>query len=518
MYRVLIADDEKIECKGLEWMLHRYFPELHILPCVYSGVQLMKAIEELEPDIVITDINMPGMNGLEVLDIMKLKKKKFSTILLSAYSEFEYAQKAVYLGVSNYLVKPVRPEVFAEAVRKVLQELQEREQNFRGVQKTEQMETEMQRLMETEILQGLILGEINPDRMEKFLKSSEITFHGGVVLTIREEGNRSGEENGSYVKLVEYLKKAGICMYKRYCDDLIVLFLPYDTLDCDNYKDWVGDILYTVFDSLGLKNVFCGISGWKEKLEELTDAVKESNVALYAAGTDPLCYFEHDTAPEGMSEFRESEKQFLELLSRKETENAVCFLEEWLDELEKKHVPAAAARLFVAELFMRGKQEKLLQDCRIQEENGGYGVYWRAVSLCQTIEELKKFVRQEAGRLEQRELSGKKVYHKYVEASLLYMESHYMEDLSLEQLAEKNSVSSFYLSRLFRQELGRSFVEILTDIRIREAVSLLRGSDYKVQEIGTRTGYQNAGHFFKVFKKHTGMTPGQMKKYLAAIS
>ena len=514
MYQVLIADDEVIECKGLEWILRREFPKLQILPSVYSGTQLIKAIEEYEPDLVITDINMPGMSGLEALDIIQMKQKKIASIILTAYSDFAFAQKAVSLGVSSYLVKPVRPELFVEAVKKICRELDGREEKQRKIEKTEQLEKEMQDLVEKEIMQALILGEPESAGAERFLQTLPVPFDGGVILTFPGIGAIADKEKERYEKLAEYLKKTGTCIQQFYRKDLVICLLPYEKLDADHYQEWLEDMLGTVFHCLDMDGSVCGISSWKENFYELSDAVRESRIALYGNEGRQLCFYEERSAVKEVEDFRELEKQFLSLVSDGEQEQWENCIREWSRRNREEQIGLEVARLYAAQMLMQGSYVILMSDLRISGAGRNYGYYWRKLTGCGTMDELEEFLLQEIRGLRAHGEAGKKIYQKYVEMSLLYMENHYQDDISLEQLAEKNSISTFYLSRLFRQEMGRTFVDILTDIRIRKAIDMLYQDDYKIQEIGGMVGYQNMGHFFKVFKKHTGMTPGEMKKYL----
>ena len=118
MIKVLIADDELIECKGLKWLIQKDFPQLDILPFVFNGFDLIKSVEKDSPDLVLLDINMPGMTGLEALEIIRLKQSKIRIIIISAYSNFSYAQKALKLGAGDYLLKPVIRDALETAMRK----------------------------------------------------------------------------------------------------------------------------------------------------------------------------------------------------------------------------------------------------------------------------------------------------------------------------------------------------------------------------------------------------------------
>lgn len=105
MYRIVIADDEGLECKALEKILLEYFPNVMVLPSVPNGIELISCIEREKPDIAIIDINMPGINGLEAMEMIRMKHSEMKILIVSAYSKFEYAQKALYLGADRLSVK-----------------------------------------------------------------------------------------------------------------------------------------------------------------------------------------------------------------------------------------------------------------------------------------------------------------------------------------------------------------------------------------------------------------------------
>ena len=114
-------------------------------------------------------------------------------------------------------------------------------------------------------------------------------------------------------------------------------------------------------------------------------------------------------------------------------------------------------------------------------------------------------------------LKSKKEQNAYVEEAMLYIEKNYQQDLSLDEIAEKIGISSFYLSRLIKQQLKQNFIDLLTEIRIRHALFLIRQGDETVKDIGRNVGYSNSNYFYKVFKKSTGMTVGEMRDYFRQI-
>lgn len=126
MIKVLIADDERLQCTALEEMLDAVFPQVKVLPSAYDGLTLVQTVERECPDIVIVDINMPGLNGLEALEILRLKNINMEIIVHTAYSKFDYVHKALKLGAGDFLVKPVFEEDFRETFAHILKTAEEK--------------------------------------------------------------------------------------------------------------------------------------------------------------------------------------------------------------------------------------------------------------------------------------------------------------------------------------------------------------------------------------------------------
>ena len=133
MYRMVIADDEPIECRALERKIREAAPGIELLPSVYDGMELLKSVEKNRPDIAIVDINMPGLSGLEAIELLKIRKMNLKIIINTAYMDFPYVQKALQLGASDYLLKPGDVETLSAALAKVCAEL-DRERRVRQSQ------------------------------------------------------------------------------------------------------------------------------------------------------------------------------------------------------------------------------------------------------------------------------------------------------------------------------------------------------------------------------------------------
>lgn len=162
MYRIIIADDEVIECRALEMMIRNDFPDMEILPYVQNGIDLIASVEKNHPDIAIIDINMPGLNGLDALEIIRARNKEMKVIISSAYSEFQFAKKAMSLGVSEYILKPLNRTTFVETLRKVTQQVSVEAEKRDKESRTKVHMEEINGMVGSEFLSSLMLGE--PDK------------------------------------------------------------------------------------------------------------------------------------------------------------------------------------------------------------------------------------------------------------------------------------------------------------------------------------------------------------------
>lgn len=141
-------------------------------------------------------------------------------------------------------------------------------------------------------------------------------------------------------------------------------------------------------------------------------------------------------------------------------------------------------------------------------------IQWLKAQECRSKEKLCQWVCDCLEQLAVKNTQAGKKSRDYVEKTILYMEKYYMKDISLEQVAEVSGISSFYLSRLLKQELNQTFVGILTEIRMINALRMLWEGKHSIKEIALQSGYNNITYFYKVFKKYTGMSVGEIREYV----
>ena len=506
-YKILIADDEPIECVALEMLLKSNFSFVTVMPGVHNGFDLITAIKEGEPDIVIVDINMPGMTGLDALEMVRRQYPDMKILIHSAYSEFDYARRAFALQAADYIVKPIQKPVFLETMRTLFESLQ-KERRARSSQETiTGLTGELTRLMENDIMSSVILGEIDTRTENLFLRSLGHAYTGGFFVTVRFSG--PGMTGEFEERLLSVLRLSCPCFSRRYHEDLLLFFVPGEEVTEENFGSWAHGLL-----EKAIPGSLIGVSSWKYTVEELPDALRESSAVLTGKKEAGVYLFSYQAGQEQVDVFREARGEIRALFRKGETEAAARRAREELQKAEKKGVSLDSLKVHSSYLLLC-LYEEATKDARPEAYAEPYiQNAWKVFGSCERCGELFSKLSEAIEELKVRLSPSPTKAKEYVTKAILYIRRYYAENLSVEDVASKIGISSFYLSRLLKQEYEETFVEILTRVRITKALSLLPDKNLSIAEIGEKAGYPNTTYFYKVFKKHTGMTVGEARRHL----
>lgn len=513
MYKLMIADDESIECRALEHKIRYMTTEIEILPSVYDGISLIKSIEKYRPHIVIVDINMPGLSGLEVIELLKMKNISSKIIVNTAYSDFAYVQKALKMGASDYLLKPHNNEELTEAIQKVVREL---DLEYKGKNEWEKSKAAADTLYQVageKWMLSLMLEEPDEKCYEVLCSSIPKISQGGgfVVWQIRQSSKQP------YLKMKEIAGHI-LADMQKYCHCIGLehkdRYYMFVITESQEQYEGMEEAVRHICEILGRKKIFvsAGISSYKKEKKQFSAGMKEAKLALQSReGAGVSCFSYTSKLQPIPSFFAGKLEKSAELLCEGRQEECIQLLKETVEKKwssceaeDALKVQAIDYMLMLEERLKRltGKEEleRPIPWSRICEAADAETI---SESLEQWIIEngLHYFRKRDAENL-------------YVEKAVLYIHEHYSQDISLERVAEAIGISPFYLSRLLKQEKNQTFVEILTEVRIHRAIRLMKEEKLPMKEICQSIGYSNMTYFYKVFKKATGFTVGTVKKYL----
>ncbi len=521
MYRILIADDEEIECKALEMMVRNEFPEMEILPYVQNGVDLVASVEKNHPNIAIIDINMPGLNGLDALEIIRTRNKDLKVIISSAYSEFQFAKKAMELGVSDYILKPLNRNEFCETLRRVMQQVcVEEEKKCKETQATVQIE-EINDVVGSEFLSSLMLGE--PDEKSFFMMQSSMDheYKGCILVCLKnfelEPALLKKKIRDLKEKIQMELSQFGYCVGKTYKDEICFILIPGRVIAENERRKWMEDTAAMILrcgEREGYQRLHLGVSTWQEDIYEMLTGLAECRIAAGNQKRQRVHFYDAGKKKQKPKKSRELIGLLIRYMEAGQTEKAKEEIKRSFAITEYENTEMTSAVIGCVEAVFHIEKAMIDRQNAAERYNRNRQIQWDLAQKCTSKDELCQWVCHCLDQLALKNTQAEKKSKEYVEKTILYMEKEYMNDISLEQTAEVSGISSFYLSRLLKQELNQTFVGILTEIRMTNALRMLWEGRHSIKEIALQSGYNNITYFYKVFKKYTGMSVGEIREYM----
>ena len=535
MYRVMIVDDEPLILAGIASLLDWKEYGCEISGKAANGQQALKLMEEQKPDIVITDIKMPGMDGIGFMKAVKERGwDDVIFILLTNLEEFSLARQALSLGAVEYLVKmELTEEKLADSLKLAMERREmKRKAEAAGTAVTVSREDAVREYIEKLLTDGGTFsggassgnaGEASAQNQGEGYDSclrrpvlAIISFNYGY------EGFSSDFTREDQKKVISFAENIIEQMGKGYFDhsclvrrELNSLVLVMSTDGIEDYREQIrslGEKIISVVKDYFEVSVSVAVSSRKESLGEfgalLYEAMSATNHYFYHS-LDPVVFYseECETSARHTGSFHIG---FL----KKDLSQAVALndsgrLEEILDQvacLLREHNPSrqqavnACANLyfFLSSFFEDGEEPDFPYEVNIMEKLGRLG------TLGQIIQWINWFKEAVSGILERRRDTR---VDKIAEMVREYVMEHYKERITLGQAAEALNISQGYLSTAFKKQSGESFTNYVSAIKIEKAKELIASHQYMMYEVSDLLGFDTPFYFSKVFKKVTGMSP-----------
>lgn len=483
MHTVFIADDEPWVAYGIKALIDWESHGFTVIGEAHDGLSALKTIMEKKPDVVLSDIRMPGLDGIELLEHIRLHHLPSKVILVSGYSEFEYAQKALRLGAFDYLLKQVDKNKLTDTLTRLKKDLEKEQKAQKSL----------------DLFLDDLFDIFEPDhkmKIHNFLASRGIAFeypHYRFVSCLYEGSSVSdADEGATAVADIRYLRF-------RTGQNKVSFLINYD-----ESKHPVG-LLNFISDHLSDAR-FVGISGIGVYSASVAKLYQESDVALFSSFTRPgdriIEYKSADHAAELTKRVLQIElaikEQKLELLNR------------WLDELcgecKGRQMQIDQISSFynqIVSLFYKyySKSDVIYEI----EYLNYYQIFRHYGSIEQLFDRLKEMFGHKSGE----ELH---ISNEMIKKIIGYVDSSFTEDIMLGFLSREFNISLGYLSTMIKKETGKTYSEYVMNKRLNLAKELLHDSSLSIHEIVERVGYKDYFHFNKLFKKYYGITPSKYRK------
>jgi two-component system response regulator YesN len=506
MYKVLLADDEPVILKGLARLINWEDYGLEISGFASNGEQAWKIVSESKPDILITDIRMPRMDGLELLRKISDEALNIKTIVISGYDDFSYVKKALGYGIENYLLKPINEEELSSTILNAVDKL-DSENNQKQI-----LQYGIDTLLDN-IINRWLSGGIDPEELKNRAEFLAIDIEAPFYLLVLikfETGDNADPVNPYEIR--KYLRaKWGIAgpVYITFnLDNEFVILLPFhQEPDIQSLHRKLEDLFRNTTFTDGLKwNSFIGYPCTDPfKLKENYRELKRLQVWLPFLPSGYIVDKEGDAVPavlkgidfSGLDHFWEDMRP------------DICFekLDGFFSPIKTLAFGAGQLRALFLELVLRiigTAGRKFRREYR--PKTGVFNNIER-YSVDGLHEYFRDVVQAYIDFYVERMSSANSTVKKMCE----YVKENYRDEVSLKTMSRQFNMSASYLGQLFKQETGLLFTDYLCDIRIEKAKSLLEKGIHKQYSIAEMVGFKNPNYFANVFKKKTGVYPSKYK-------
>lgn len=519
--KVLLVDDEKLERvlirNGFDWSANGF----EIIGEASSAAEALEFVRHRRPELVLTDISMPHMDGLELSERILEFAPGCHIVIVTGYREFEYARRAVKTGVEDFLLKPVSMQDIAvitarikDKIEKENRQLLEMEQLKKSVlaDKDIVMESFFQRLVESRVGEEEAVHKLMTYSCEGMLKECIC-----VNIQLRQER----EETGHGRNLEKVLALIGDRQYDccvcfvHYMKNIVLYYwnrLPEET------EDIAGDLQRSISTDLGIHNTV-GISGVNAGFGGVSQAFRQSGKALSAAAllgrNRVICYREYQEILRQNPDRKEIDwDDFTFCVNNALVDRVYEYVDEYVGRIGVSEA-ADLEYLRLISMNMLSKAGGTLNKYGLGlTQLLGEDALYDGIRQIHTVDEAAAYIKQVLDRIMNCHESKKiKQGNKVVEAALEYMDKNMFDpELSLKTVAANIYSNESYLSRVFKKDMQLSLIEYISRKRIEESIRLLNTTDLKVYEIAERIGYRDAHYFSICFKKQTGVTIKEFKK------
>lgn len=530
--KVFLVEDEVIIRSGVKKSINWEQEGYEFVGEASDGELAYPMILKEKPDILITDIRMPFMDGLELSRLVKKELPDIKILILSGYDEFEYAKKAIKIGVTEYLLKPISAAKLTEVLNAVAETIRQ-ENEEKNLLETyfaemrENTERDKMRPFEKLLMGDLSMGEIL-EAGERFGMNLGASCYKIVLFKILAnlENHVYAEQMVDACSSVEQAASMmeGVYVFQRGVEGWAFLLTAQDEKSMEESAKILYQNLKQAMKNYTQLEYFGGIGSTVPRIRSLKQSFREADRAFAARFVEEANQiisqkeFEKSQMEEGLKmqgvvQIGKSREMLQKFLSNGTREEVKAFSDAYISRIEEENIRSTMVRQYVVIdvcIVILSFCERISSANRLQEEAEELQ---KMMQKIHSLSEIKKYVvRLLNEAIELRDAESGRRYSDLIAAAKKEIENHYMtEEISLNTVAISVGMSPSYFSSIFSKEAGKTFVEYLTEVRIEKAKEFLMCSSMKTSEIGYEVGYKDPHYFSYIFKKVQGCSPKEYR-------
>ncbi len=535
MIKIFLVEDEIVIREGIHRMIPWSEYGYELAGEAADGEIALPMIRQIKPDVLVTDIKMPFMDGLALSKLVKKELPATKIVIISGYDDFEYAQKAISLGVERYLLKPISRNSFIEVLEDIHAKYEAENAQKIYYEKFKSELQEYEQHSRRDFFEALISGQVNIQKIYELAEKLQIDISAqcyNVVLFSMNAAEKNPVFNDTYSEYTADLQNR-----------LYQLF--HDKPDCILFRNQMFS--YAVL-----------IKGEKDKIAQLTEECVQLLQDFFGKGGNQIDWFVcTGKAVERLSLLPESYQEAMQLfasryinkfristgadsqeagrypdelhlmdidasvtnpdiifnfLSNALADEVNNFVKNYLQMIGTEALKSKIFRQYIL-LNVHFSTVSFIQKLGFKKEDmDGFlpVICSEAITNVQNAQEIMKSILEKGIQL--REVNARSRFKSVLEVAIIFINKNFMDDtLSLNKVACAANVSANHFSALFSQEMKKTFIEYLTELRMNKAKQLLRCTDKRSGEIAMEVGYKDSHYFSFLFKKTQGCTPSDYR-------
>lgn len=483
MFRILIVDDERIVLNGIRMLIEEDL-ELAFPMDIVTASNVPLAIELLDsfhPDLILTDIRMPVMDGFELIRHVRESKISTSIVILTSHADFKYAQQAIRFNVLDFILKPIDQQALKNTIQRIWQEKQEKEQTRMHASMIELRNMMLYDLAAQDLISdSALIGQLFPH-----------TYFTVIILELP----RAEDVYSDVLKqiLLRYYNGCYCFLLQEKCQLIAIC-------NHEQFRVQPANLKKEFMNVTNCREVWTGVS--------ISSSSYKSLHSLYINAVQRIFYARHFgensiLADISLFSYQDCVRIFLE----NEEAAALQLLREYLTKIRAAstslHTPEMIYRSFVHNIHLYLENSNI--DAHIDQIN----ITCHAADYEELISEMMAWMKRMKGNVQ-------KKYDNYGNDTLIkqlleYIEQHYQEDVSLDDLAAHVGLHPNYVCTVFKKNIGQSYLTCLHKERLLAAKKLLRETDYTMEQIADEVGYNSASQLARVFRKYEGVSPSAFR-------
>lgn len=530
LYKVMIVDDEEEIrlgiIKKIKWEDYGFV----IVGDAENGQEALEKAEKLQPDVIMTDIRMPFMDGLELGEKLAAIMPSIKIIVFSGCDDFEFAQKAIRINVIEYVLKPINSIEVIEVLKRLKINLDKEYNEKRNVEILYKYYIDSLPVIKEQFLVGAIEGRISEQQWDDMTKKLKLDINsrylsiGVIRLDYEQMSSNVFREEDSLMQIS--IKKVvddnmeNFCSFISflYLDKVIVIGNFNEKQHVQSFVNGLNEVCRSFNRIVGL-SISAGVGNICKVFGDITQSYKNAQSALeyrIIVGTGKAIYIE-DVEPNTSMQLHldeNTERLMINAIKIESSKKISQIVTKLFDVYEISFVSFNEYKMYITEIII--SLLRLIQSYNLNA-NDIFQVNFNLYTFLDnfnSIDSIKEWIVDKALKIndciKKERVNSSKIL---IEKAKLYITENYMDyELSVEKICSVLHVSSTYFSTMFKKETGKSFVNFLTELRLEQAIKLLNTTDYKTYIIAENVGYSEANYFSYVFKKKFGMSPSKYRK------